>query len=238
MKLANEETIRRDLERRGDACGRLRSCEIDTPLGAMLAVADDERLQLLEFADCQALESELAWIKRQHNAVIAPGANSVLEQIEQDLERYFANIERQRPSGMAQLSSGVAQLSDLCSEHSNAPGATLTTKTSGTGVSPVIECEAPPVFSTPIAIEGTPFQTAVWRELLNIPHGQTRSYADIARAIGNPKAVRAVGRANGANRLCIIVPCHRVVATDGSLSGYGGGRWRKEWLLEHEQRGS
>jgi methylated-DNA-[protein]-cysteine S-methyltransferase len=86
----------------------------------------------------------------------------------------------------------------------------------------------------PTETGGTPFQQSVWRELRNIPAGRTASYGDIARAIGNPKAVRAVGRANGANPISIVIPCHRVIGTSGHLVGYGGGLDRKTWLLEHE----
>jgi AraC family transcriptional regulator of adaptative response/methylated-DNA-[protein]-cysteine methyltransferase len=91
-------------------------------------------------------------------------------------------------------------------------------------------------FSTPIALRGSPFQRAVWNALLDIPPGMTRSYAEIAAAVGRASAVRAVGRANGDNRLCLIVPCHRVIGADGTLTGYGGGLWRKQWLLEHERK--
>lgn len=90
-------------------------------------------------------------------------------------------------------------------------------------------------FELPIDLRGTPFQESVWRELLTIPYGETRSYAEQARRIGRPTAVRAVGRANGENRLAIVVPCHRVVGADGSLTGYGGGLWRKQKLLELER---
>jgi len=81
---------------------------------------------------------------------------------------------------------------------------------------------------------GTPFQQRVWSELRKIPVGRTASYGDIARAIGAPTAVRAVGAANGANPVGIVVPCHRVIGTNGSLTGYGGGIERKRWLLRHE----
>jgi methylated-DNA-[protein]-cysteine S-methyltransferase len=90
------------------------------------------------------------------------------------------------------------------------------------------------VFRTPLHAEGTEFQLAVWQALREIPFGASRSYADVARAIGRPKAVRAVGLANGCNPLAIIVPCHRVIGRDGSLTGYGGGLPAKRWLLEHE----
>ena len=83
---------------------------------------------------------------------------------------------------------------------------------------------------------GTPFQRAVWAALREIPCGQTRSYGDIARAIGRPSAVRAVGLANGSNPICVVVPCHRVIGANGKLVGYGGGIQRKRWLLEHEGR--
>jgi AraC family transcriptional regulator of adaptative response/methylated-DNA-[protein]-cysteine methyltransferase len=87
----------------------------------------------------------------------------------------------------------------------------------------------------PLDVRGTAFQEAVWRELRKIPAGETRSYADIAVAIGQPGAVRAVGTANGANPVCVLVPCHRVIRSDGSLGGYAGGLERKRKLLEAER---
>lgn len=90
-------------------------------------------------------------------------------------------------------------------------------------------------FDLPLAPAGSDFQQSVWDALRAIPYGETRSYADIAEAVDRPAAVRAVGTANGANALAIIIPCHRVVRADGSLSGYGGGVWRKRRLLELEQ---
>jgi methylated-DNA-[protein]-cysteine S-methyltransferase len=89
-------------------------------------------------------------------------------------------------------------------------------------------------FNLPLALTGTEFQKQVWTELTAIPYGQTVSYGDLARAIGKPSAVRAVGAANGDNPVSIIVPCHRVIGSDGGLTGYGGGLSRKEWLLKHE----
>ncbi len=90
-------------------------------------------------------------------------------------------------------------------------------------------------FTTPLAFTGTDFQQAVWRELMRIPPGETRSYAQLAQAIGRPTATRAVARANGANPLALVVPCHRVIGADGSLTGYGGGLWRKQKLLDIER---
>ncbi|MCB0280907.1 MAG: methylated-DNA--[protein]-cysteine S-methyltransferase, partial [Calditrichaeota bacterium] len=91
------------------------------------------------------------------------------------------------------------------------------------------------VFDVPIELNGTEFQNKVWTALLDIPFGQTRSYHDQAVMINNPKAIRAVGTANGDNRIAIIVPCHRVIGKDGKLTGYGGGLWRKQYLLNLEQ---
>jgi methylated-DNA-[protein]-cysteine S-methyltransferase len=89
-------------------------------------------------------------------------------------------------------------------------------------------------FELHLRLDGTPFQRRVWEELLRIPLGATCSYAELARRIGRPGASRAVGAANGRNPIAIVVPCHRVIAADGTLGGYGGGLGRKEWLLEHE----
>jgi len=89
-------------------------------------------------------------------------------------------------------------------------------------------------FTVPLALKGTPFQEKVWRQLLRIPYGETRSYEALARTIRHAGAQRAVGTANGCNRIAIIVPCHRVIRSDGTLSGYGGGVWRKQRLLELE----
>lgn len=90
-------------------------------------------------------------------------------------------------------------------------------------------------FELPLAPEGTPFQQRVWRELLNIPYGETISYGELARRIGNPNASRAVGLANGSNPISIIIPCHRVIGSNGNLTGYGGGLKSKQWLLALER---
>jgi methylated-DNA-[protein]-cysteine S-methyltransferase len=90
------------------------------------------------------------------------------------------------------------------------------------------------VFELPLAMHGTEFQRGVWSELLKIPYGETTSYGELACRLGQPKASRAVGLANGRNPISIIVPCHRVVGANGTLTGYGGGLPRKRWLLDHE----
>ncbi|MCK6625228.1 MAG: methylated-DNA--[protein]-cysteine S-methyltransferase [Anaerolineae bacterium] len=91
-------------------------------------------------------------------------------------------------------------------------------------------------FSLNLEPAGTAFQQTVWQQLTTVPYGRTVSYLDVARQVGNEKAVRAVGAANGQNPIVIVVPCHRVVGSNGQLTGYGGGLWRKAWLLEHEKR--
>jgi O-6-methylguanine DNA methyltransferase len=97
--------------------------------------------------------------------------------------------------------------------------------------------DASSAFTVPLVKPGTPFQERVWDALLAIPVGETASYSEIAARIGQPSAVRAVARANGMNRLALVVPCHRVIASDGSLAGYGGGVWRKAALLDQERGG-
>jgi AraC family transcriptional regulator of adaptative response/methylated-DNA-[protein]-cysteine methyltransferase len=158
----------------------------ETPLGAMLALADDEGLGLLEFVDRRGLEREIEAMQGEFRRRILPGAHPHLSRIGEELAQYFAG----RKLG----------------------------------------------FATPVALRGSSFQVAVWKALLAIPPGATRSYAEIAAAVGRASAVRAVGRANGDNRLCLIVPCHRVIGADGTLTGYGGGLWRKQWLLDHERK--
>lgn len=90
-------------------------------------------------------------------------------------------------------------------------------------------------FNVPLSLEGTAFQQQVWQELTSIPFGKTASYLAIARKLNNANAVRAIGNTNSKNKICILLPCHRVIGHDGNLVGYAGGLWRKKWLLAHEQ---
>lgn len=159
---------------------------IDTPLGPVLAVADEERLHMLEFVERKSLHDHLDRYRRQFNATVLPGDTKALRSIRGELKAYFA-------------------------------GEKLT-------------------FATPIAEAGTDFQREVWAALLAIPPGETRSYAQIAKTIGRDAAVRAVANANRLNRCGVIIPCHRVIGSDGTLTGYAGGLWRKQWLLDHERR--
>lgn len=159
---------------------------IETPLGAMLAVADDEGLRFLEFADRRGLERELGMLRQRLCANIVPGEHAHLATIRAELAEYFSGKRAD--------------------------------------------------FTVPIAPVGSEFQRRTWETLRTIPHSETRSYSWMAEQLKIPGARRAVGRANGTNMLCVIIPCHRVIRADGSLCGYGGGVWRKKWLLEHERK--
>lgn len=164
--------------------GDLRADWIDTPLGGMIAIADDDALHLLEFVDRKALPQGLRRLSALIGGRIGLGRTAVTDRTEAALTRFFAGQE-----GRLDL---------------------------------------------PLRLLGTPFQARVWQALRNIPAGQTRSYAHLAAAIGQPRAVRAVAAANGANRLALVVPCHRVIGSDGSMTGYAGGLWRKERLIALE----
>lgn len=159
---------------------------METPLGPMVAVADEAYLHLLEFHDRRGLPAEMERLRRRTRSSIAPGRTPPIEQIETELMAYFKG------------ESGA--------------------------------------FNTPLALSGTAFERQVWAKLQDIAPGQTRSYGDIALEINTIKAVRAVAKANGANQIAIVIPCHRCIGSDGSLTGYGGGLWRKQWLLRHEGR--
>ena len=170
---------------RAQDVGVLHAKWLETPLGPMLALADDCGLHLLDFVDRRGLERALAALQKRLHARALPGRHPFLDGIERELREYFAGTRRE--------------------------------------------------FATPVALTGSPFQLAVWRALQAIPAGATCSYAELARRIGRPAAVRAVGRANGDNRLSIVVPCHRVIGADGALTGYGGGLARKRKLLDLER---
>lgn len=159
---------------------------LDTPIGPMLAIADDQYLYLLEFVDRRGLELEIERLRQRLNAQIIPGYTKIHQQLELQLVHYYN-------------------------------GSILT-------------------FDLPLYLLGSPFQTKVWKALQTIPVAETVSYKQLAIKIEQPQAVRAVGRANGMNQLAIIIPCHRVIQSDGSLGGYAGGLERKAWLLAHEAK--
>lgn len=158
---------------------------IDSPLGAILALADDDGLHVFDWVDRRGLEREILRLRQRTKFAIVPGEHKVLAQAARELGEYFAGRRKR--------------------------------------------------FTLPLVPRGTEFQRRVWNVLLRIPPGKTRSYADIARSIGEPGAARAVARAVGDNYRGIIIPCHRVIGSDGSLTGYGGGLARKQWLLDHER---
>src|SRR5881628_906164 len=169
---------------------KMRPClfteRIETPLGAMVAVADDEGLRLLEFADRRATERELSILRKRFRTNVVPGEHPHLETIRSQLAGYFSGRKLE--------------------------------------------------FDIPLAPVGSDFQLRAWEILRSIPVGETRSYSWMADRLGDRNARRAVGRANGTNMICIVIPCHRVIRADGTLCGYGGGLWRKKWLLDHERR--
>ena len=164
----------------------LKSCHLNTPLGQMIAIADEQALYLLEFVDCRGLEREIEKLRILTNATIIPGNTAPIESIKTELTSYFNGTLKK--------------------------------------------------FKTPIHILGTPFQKSVWNALQNIPYGQTKSYAEQAKNIGNTLAHRAVANANDCNQLAIIIPCHRIINSNGKLGGYGGGIHRKQWLLTFEKQ--
>jgi AraC family transcriptional regulator of adaptative response/methylated-DNA-[protein]-cysteine methyltransferase len=158
---------------------------LESPLGPLVAAANESGVCLLEFTDRRMLETQFRTLKKVFSSAIVPGENPHLIHLKEELHKYFAG--------------GLKK------------------------------------FSVPLIYPGTPFQERTWNELLRIPYGETRSYEDLARRIGSPDGQRAVGHANGTNRIAIVIPCHRVVNKDGKLGGYGGGLWRKQYLLDLER---
>jgi len=130
------------------------------------------------------------------------------------------------------------RMAETLQRYDTAPAFRLVRTANPGGVSSAVRAyfdgELAALDAIPVEIGGTAFEAAVWRALRRIPCGQTRSYRDMAEALGRPRAVRAIGMANGKNPAGLIVPCHRVIGADGSLTGYGGGLERKRWLLRHE----
>jgi AraC family transcriptional regulator of adaptative response/methylated-DNA-[protein]-cysteine methyltransferase len=165
----------------------LKASWLDTKLGSMIAIADEEALYLLEFVDRRGLEREIERLRKKTKRAIIPGITVPIRLIKSELAEYFDGVRQE--------------------------------------------------FKTPLFFLGSSFQKAVWEEVERISYGETRSYLDIATHIGKPTAFRAVANANGANQLAIVIPCHRVINTNGELGGYGGGLARKKWLIHHEQQG-
>lgn len=164
----------------------LKAAWLDTKLGSMLTIADNEGLYLLGFIDSRGLEKEVKKLRLKTNLDIREGENSVIKSIKIELDSYFSG--------------------DLIT------------------------------FKTRVHLLGSPFQRLAWEALMRIPYGQTQSYATQAESIGKRTAYRAVANANGANRLAIVIPCHRIINSNGKIGGYGGGLSRKQWLLDHEKQ--
>ncbi len=162
------------------------AARIATPIGTMVAIADESALHLLEFANRTALPRELRRLVARTRSSIRFGRSGIVDSIERELAAYFAGSSTR--------------------------------------------------FETPLMRHGSAFERSVWDALERIAPGTTTSYGAIAAALGHRDAARAVARANGTNQIAIVVPCHRVVAADGALTGYGGKLWRKRWLLAHERR--
>jgi AraC family transcriptional regulator of adaptative response/methylated-DNA-[protein]-cysteine methyltransferase len=164
----------------------LKASWLETPLGPMLAIADERFLYLLEFIECRGLEREIERLRIKTKSAIIPGATDPITSIQRELKSYFDGTLK--------------------------------------------------IFETPIFLLGNPFQKLAWEMLTLIPYGETRSYLAQAIQIGRPSASRAVANANGANQIAIVIPCHRIINSNGNLGGYGGGIGRKIWLLEHERK--
>lgn len=164
----------------------LKASWLDTPLGPMIAIADEQALYLLEFVDRRTLERNVERLGKNLKSTITLGHTQPLGSIESELAQYYNGKLRE--------------------------------------------------FKTPLFVQGSPFQQLVWEELKKIPPGETRSYLDVAFAVGKPSAVRAVAQACGANQIAVVIPCHRVINTNGGLGGYAGGLTRKNWLIDHEKK--
>ncbi len=163
----------------------LKAAQLETQLGPMMAVSDDDGLYLLEFVDKHGLERELERFKFRTKADIVLGTTGPIKSITLELKAYFDGLLTE--------------------------------------------------FKTSLHVLGSPFQKLAWEALMRIPYGQTRTYAAQSEAIGKPSAYRAVANANGANRMAIVIPCHRVINTNGALGGYSAGLARKQWLIDHER---
>ncbi len=159
--------------------------EITTPVGPMLAGATSEGICLLEFTDRIRLEKEFSDLRKLLNAVMLPGRNQHLDQLENELSAYFEGKRK--------------------------------------------------TFSVSLHTPGNEFSQTVWKMLQKIPYGKTCSYKEQAELMNNPKAIRAIAATNGRNRLAIIIPCHRVIGSNGSMTGYAAGIDKKKWLLKFER---
>jgi methylated-DNA-[protein]-cysteine S-methyltransferase len=147
-------------------------------------------------------------------------------------------VYHRTPVGIARITEDegyISSISALDEEHEVTPPSTPLLQTAITQLDEYF-AGSRKTFDMPIKQQGTPFQQQVWEQLLQIKYGSTITYAQQSNQMNSPLAIRAIAAANGKNSLWIVVPCHRVIGSDGSLTGYAGGLWRKQWLLEHEAR--
>jgi len=171
-----------------DKAAVIYTSEITTPLGPLLAGTTARGVCLLEFTNRIRLEKEFSDLQKILDAVMMPGKNQYSDQLEKELNEYFAGKRK--------------------------------------------------AFSVPLHTPGNEFSQSVWKTLQKIPYGKTCSYKEQAEMMNNPKAIRAIAATNGRNRVAIIIPCHRVIGSDGSMTGYAAGVERKKWLLNFERNNS
>ena len=203
----------------------LKAAQLETPLGMMLAIANDEALCFLDFINAEAvviINLKLAkitlrgslgkWEGEDERWSVLPFKNEAchLPRLERKVKRLCLLTKSSITSGKNKIIDSIERELNFYFERK--------IKT----------------FKTPYALFGSSFQQAAWKMLLTIPYGATISYAEEASAVGKPRAVRAVANANGANQLAIVIPCHRVISSDGGIGGYGSGLARKKWLLDLE----
>ncbi|MBK7572132.1 MAG: methylated-DNA--[protein]-cysteine S-methyltransferase [Bacteroidetes bacterium] len=160
------------------------SDKIETPLGTMILVSNENGLCFAEFIDDESTEKRIQLFAKKTDMEFSVSINHITEMAKVQLSNYFKK------------------------ELTN--------------------------FNVPLSPHGTEFQKKVWQSLSNIPFGKTKTYKIQADQFNSPEAIRAIASANGKNPIAIIIPCHRVIGSDGNLTGYAGGLWRKKWLLEHE----
>ncbi|CDR35219.1 methylated-DNA--[protein]-cysteine S-methyltransferase [Criblamydia sequanensis] len=158
---------------------------IDTKIGPLLAIGDDQFLYFLDFINRKEIEKKVFIFQMKNNFAVSYGVNKAIDSIEKELSLYFQG-----------------RLKD---------------------------------FKTPLCPSGTDFQKMVWKELSKIPYGTTLSYAELAVSLNKPNAFRACANANGVNQIAIVIPCHRVIQSNGGLGGYSSGISKKKWLLELEK---
>lgn len=208
----------------------MKYAKIETPLGQMIAAGDDEKLYLLEFSDDEVLSEPFAKLGAYEKIVLSAPLQSAPPRLP------IRQASSSRPAKRCFASGDGLEIIDFSPAPSFAKGSSEKTKSIES-----IEKELKlyfqgrlQQFKTPLALSGTVFQQKVWLELQKIPYAKTCSYAELAQNVGRPKSFRAAAQANKRNKFAIIIPCHRVINSDGSLGGYFSGVERKKWLLDFE----